>query len=164
MPRPGLPAWLRRGLEAAAVATVVAVASLIGNGFAGGPPRDLPEGLLGALIVAPGVLAIAVVTAAYPVAMAATREDAVLGVVAAFLIAADITVILAGTGVRLTGVGVEWPIGLLVGAVAFLPALAGLVGGQIATPYGFGRRAGAWAAAITGIGSILALGIVAALS
>lgn len=163
MPRPGVPAWLRRGLEAGLVASVVAVASLVGNGFAGGPVRDLPAGVLGAVIVAPGVLALGVVTTAYPVAMAATRSDALLGAIAAFLVAADVTLILAGGPVRIAGGRVEWPVGFLVAAVAILPAIVALSGSQLVTPFGFGRRAGAWTAAMGAIAALVALGVVVAL-
>jgi len=74
-----MPPWLRRGLEAALVAAVVAIASLWGDRLSAGAPYPFPGGPAGALQVAPAVLAIGVLTTAYPVAMAATRGDAVMG-------------------------------------------------------------------------------------
>jgi len=144
MSRLAPPAWLRRSLEAAIVAALVALASLIGAGLtAGAEPFALPAGAAGALLLAPAVLALGVVTCAYPVAMAATREDAIFGAIAAFLVAADLTVVLAGGRIVLGPAQAGLGGGLLVAALALGPALAGLALSQLATPLGFGRRAGA---------------------
>ena len=144
MSRLAPPAWLRRSLEAAIVAALVALASLIGAGLtAGAEPFALPAGAAGSLLLAPAVLALGVVTCAYPVAMAATREDAIFGAIAAFLVAADLTVVLAGGRIVLGRSQAGLGGGLLVAALALGPALAGLALSQLATPLGFGRRAGA---------------------
>jgi hypothetical protein len=145
------PAWLRRAIEAAVIGGGVATVSLLGLGLgvgpAGGPGMALPAGA-GILLLAPATVAIAVIPISYPVAMAATRADAVLGALAAFLLAADASLILAPAPVFLPRTGMEAGAGLLTAVIAVLPALLGLIGGQLATPLGFGRRAGAWTALV----------------
>jgi hypothetical protein len=162
MPRLDLPRWLRRSLEAALVAAVVAIASLVGAGLsAGGEPYALPAGPSGTLLLAPAVLALAVIATAYPVAMAATRGDALLGAIAAVLIAADLTVIFAGSRVVLERSGTTIGGGLLVAALAAIPALVGLAASQVGAAFGFGRRAGALCALAATIAAVLVLALVA---
>lgn len=162
MARLALPSWLRRALEAALLATAVAVLPQLPE-IVEGPGRGvLPIGPGAALFLAPAILALAVITAAYPVALAASRSDAVLGSIAAFLIAADATLVLAGASVPLRGGG-EVPSGLLAAAAAVLPALAGLAAGQLGTALGFGRRAGAISAIVGAIGAVVAVAALAAL-
>jgi hypothetical protein len=159
------PDWLRRGLEGALIAGGVAIVSLLGiglgSGGSGGPIVVLPSGPAGALLLAPAVLAIGTVAPTYPVAMAATRGDAVLGAIAAFLLAADACVILAGGPVTLERSGISLGAGLMSAVVSIVPAIAATIGGQLATPLGFGRRAGAVTATVGVVAGILALAIVA---
>jgi hypothetical protein len=162
MPRLTLPRWVRRALEAGIGGAIVAIASLVGSGLAAGPgPHALPDGIAGILLVAPAVLALAVVTTTWPVALAATREDAVMGAVAAFLVAADVTVILAAGRVLLDRSGISLGAGLLVAAVAAIPAVVGLVAAQVGVSLGFGRRAGAFCALGATVAAIVLLGILA---
>jgi hypothetical protein len=158
MPRQIVPPWLRRALVAAAVSAVVALGALAGAGLATGGPYLLPPGLAGALLLAPPVFALSVIPIAYPVAMAATRGDAILGAVAALLIAADVTVVVAGGRVIMGPGGLELGSGLLVGTLAAGPAIIGLLCGELLTPLGFGRRAGAIAAVAGAIGAVAVLG------
>ena len=161
MPRQIVPPWLRRALAAAAVSAVVALGALAGAGLAAGGPYTLPPQLPGALLLAPAVFALAVIPVAYPIAMAATRGDAILGVMAALLIAADVTVVVAGGRVIMGPGGLELGSGLLVATLAAGPAIIGLLCGELLTPLGFGRRAGAIAAVIGAIGAAAVLGAVA---
>jgi hypothetical protein len=161
MARVRLTPWLRRGLEAAVVAGLVAVASLNGVRLSAGGSYALPDGLIGGVLLAPAVLAVGVLTCAYPIAMAATRADAVLGSVAAFLVAADITIVFAGDRIILGAANEQLAGGLLVALLALGPAVMGLLGGQLLTPLGFGRRAGAVAAILSAIVAVGVLGIVA---
>jgi hypothetical protein len=161
MPRLRVAPWLRRGVEAAVAAAIVAIAALAGERLsAGGTVYPVPSGLAGVLVLAPPVLALGVLTVAYPVAMAPTRSDALMGAVFAYLIAADATVVLAGSPFSLERAGRELPGGLLVGLLALIPAIAGILGGQLATPLGFGRRAGAIGALVAAVASLVVLAAI----
>jgi len=138
-----LPPWLRRGLEAGILAALVAVVSLLGSIGTELGPVGLPPGLMASLILAPAVLAIGVFAVGYPIAYAATRSDAILGAITAFIVAADAVAIAVGTALGLGAIDREVPAGLFVAMLAGLPALVGLVAPQVTTPLGFGRRAGA---------------------
>jgi len=142
-----LAPWLRRAIEAAVVASVVAITTLLGDQLTGPGRPALMTGPAGALRLAPGVLALGVVTVAYPVAMAATRSDALLGAISGFLLASDLTILFTGA--------------LFVVALASLPALVGLLASQVATPLGFGRRAGAGAAVTGALIALVILAVVA---
>jgi hypothetical protein len=161
VPRPGLPPWIRRAVEGAIVAAVVAVAPLLGDLLAGPDPHPLATGIGGALQLAPAVLALGVIATAYPVAMAATRADALLGAIAALLVAADVTLLLAGGRVLLPTRGIEIGGGLLAAGLALGPALLGLVAGQLATPLGFGRRAGGITAVVAAAVAVVVLAATA---
>lgn len=164
MPRPLFPPWLRRALESALAAALVAIVALAGDRLASstGVPMSLPSGLPGALLLAPPVLALGVLPAAYPVAMSATRADAVLGAVAGWLVAVDLTVLFAGGGqLSLDRVGAVIPTGLLVAVLALAALVAGLVASQLSGPLGFGRRAGGVAAVAAAVGALVALAVVA---
>jgi hypothetical protein len=155
MSRLRLPPWIRRALQAALVATAIAVLALAADFLdPAGPPFVLPTGFTGVLILVPPVLALAVIPISYPVALAATRSDALLGAVAAFLIAADVTLLVLRGRIVVINLGVEMPAGLFAALLALGPAVAGLVASQVAAPLGFGRRAGAWAAVISALGAI----------
>ena len=162
---PRLAPWARRAIEAAAVGGALAIASLVGAGLAGAREAiALPGGAAGALLLAPAVHSIGVLTTAYPVGLAATRSDALLGAAAGFLVAADLTVVLAGGRVALDGLGAVVPAGLFVSVVSAVPAVAGVAAGQAATPLGFGRRAGAWTAVVAAVGSLAMLFLIGSLA
>jgi hypothetical protein len=158
MPRVRLAPWIRRAIEAAVAAALVAIGTLAGERMsAGGTVFPIPSGITGALVLAPPVLALGVITIAYPVAMAATRSDALMGAVAAYLIAADGTTILAASPFSLERADQQLGGGLLVALLALVPAVIGLVAGQLATPLGFGRRAGAAGAIVAAIAAVIGL-------
>lgn len=161
MPQQLVPPWLRRALVAAVVSAVVAIGALAGAGLASGGPYALPPGPAGALLLAPAIFALAVLPIAYPIAMAATRGDAVLGAVAAFLIASDLTIVFAGARVVMAPGGVELASGLLAGTLAVGPALIGLLCGEFLTPFGFGRRAGAIVALTAAVAAAAVLAAIA---
>jgi hypothetical protein len=160
MPRQLVPPWLRRAIVAAGVSAVVAIGALAGAGLVAGGPYALPPGVPGALLLAPATFALAVLPIAYPVAMAATRGDAILGAVAAFLIASDLTIVIAGGRVVLTPGGVELGSGLLIGTLAAGPGIVGLLSGELLTPLGFGRRAGAIAAVAAALAAVAILAAI----
>jgi hypothetical protein len=158
MPRVRLAPWIRRAIEAAVAAALVAIGTLAGEQMsAGGTIFPIPAGLTGALVLAPPVLALGVITIAYPVAMAATRSDALMGAVAAYLVAADVTTIVAASPVSLERANQQLGGGLFVTLLALGPAVIGLVAGQLATSLGFGRRAGAAGAIVAGVASVIVL-------
>ena len=155
-----LPPWLRRGLEAGVIAALVSIVTLLGSMGGGGPGSHvLPEGPAGSLLLAPSVLALGVITAGYPVAFAARRRDAILGAFAGFLIAADTVAMLVTTQVEMHGMGRQAGLGVVAGVLALGPAVAGLAAGQLATPLGFGRRAGAATTVAAGGVALLVLGL-----
>jgi hypothetical protein len=141
-----IPPWLRRGFEAGVVGALLAAGTLVAFQLSRPAPRlSLPNGLDSALILTPAVVALAIFAVSYPTFLAATREDAVLGVVAAFLIAADafmLISLLARDEVLIHPLGRSLPLGVVATAVAVPAALAGLVIGQLTAPLGFGRSAG----------------------
>lgn len=144
MPRLRLiPHWLRRGLEAGIFTAAVAVGTLAGLGLSGtlGGRAAFPAGPIGPLLLALPVLAVGVLAVAYPVALAATRVDAICGAITGVLVAADLTTLLVGDRVLLTSIGREVPLGILTAILALAPAAVGVVVGQL-TPLGFGRQAG----------------------
>ena len=143
------------------VAAIVAIASFAGDRFGtSAGPVSLPAGPAGAFLLGPAVFAIGVVTTTYPVAMAATRGDAILGVLAAWLVAVDLTILFVGGHLVLDGAGVQLPAGVLVGLVALAPLGAGVIGSQVGASLGFGRRAGALAAIASAVGALVALMLV----
>jgi len=159
-----IPSWLRRGLEAGFVAALVAIVTLLGStiGRTAGLPA-LPAGPAGALLLAPAVLAIGVVTVAYPVAYAATRADAIFGTLTAFLIAADAVAVIVTTPLEMAGIGRSMALGVLAGVLGLGPLVVGLGAGQVLTRLGFGRRAGAVSAAAAGAFGIVVLALASRL-
>ncbi|HEY6056713.1 MAG TPA: hypothetical protein VIV06_01715 [Candidatus Limnocylindrales bacterium] len=159
-----LPPWLRRALEAGLVSGVVAGGALLSSGLGpGGEPRALPDGLTGLLVLAAPVLVLGVLAVSYPLTMTATRPDAVLGAIGAFLIGADIAV-LAGGRLVLGAGDFEIAAGLFVAGLALGPAVIGLAAGQLLTPLGFGRRAGAWSAISAFLVGVLVLAMASRLA
>jgi hypothetical protein len=146
-----LPAWLRRGLEAGIFAALLSLVTVVTLGWEQQSPGPvvLPGGLGAALVLALPVLSIGVLAVAYPVALAATKGDAILGAITAWVVGADllaIVTVVTGQRILLLGAGVTVPLGVLAGLVAAPAALAGLLAAQLFTPLGFGRRAGRTAA------------------
>ena len=147
MGSPRIPPWLRRGVEAGSFAAALAIGTLLASRLTPGvTPVVLPAGPAASILLALPVLALSVVAVAYPVAFAATRMDAGFGAVAGFLIGADLTSLVEQTRIFLPSAGLSVPLGLFVSLLALVPAIAALVVSQAAGPFGFGRRAGTWAA------------------
>jgi hypothetical protein len=160
-----IPNWLRRALEAALAAGLVAVVSLVGGRLSAGSELVvLPGGPAGVLLLAPAVLALGVIPAAWPTGMAATRSDALFGALAGFLIAADAAVLLAGGHLYVGGLDLDLPAGFLAVILAGLPCLAGIVAGQLGSPVGFGRQAGAWTAIVSAVVAAIGLAGLATLA
>jgi hypothetical protein len=153
-----LPPWLRRGLEAGVIAALVAIVTLFGATASSAAGRlTLPAGPAGSLLLAPAVLAIGVITVGYPVAYAATRPDAILGSLVAFLLAANAAALLVQTEVDMATIDRSMALGVLVGVLALGPAIVGLGAGQVLTRLGFGRRAGAFATVGSGAFALIVL-------
>ncbi len=156
MGRLRLPAWLRRGLEAGVFAALLSLVSVVVLGWeARGPgPLILPGGIGAGLALALPVLSIGVLAVAYPVALAATKGDAILGAIVGWIVGADL--LAAVTAVMeprllLIGVGVTVPFGVVAGVFAAPAALGGLLAAELLTPLGFGLRAGRVAAIVAAV-------------
>ena len=158
-----LPAWLRRGLEAGLFATVLAMLIVFVVPRSAGNVigiRALPVGLDGSLAMALPVLAIGVFAITYPIALTATRSEAILGSVAALLVAADLVTLLTaaiGDRVRFHAGAQILPSGLLASLLALPAATLGLAAAQLFTPFGFGRRAARVAAVVSGVVALATL-------
>jgi len=151
-----LPSWLRRGLEAGIIAALVSIITLLGS-TGGGSAVVLPEGAAGSLLLGPSVLALGVITVGYPIAYAATRADAVLGAVTAFLLGANLVALVVSTPAQLGGLGRTMALGVLVGVLALGPVVVGLAAAQLSSRLGFGRRAGAASAVASGGVAVMVL-------
>jgi hypothetical protein len=138
-----IPAWLRRGLEAGIFAALLSLVTVVAHGWGhqGPGPVILPAGLGAGLALALPVLSIGVFAVTYPVALAATKGDAIVG---ADLLA--ITTVIVGQRLLLVGAGVAVPLGVAAGLFAAPAAVAGLLAAELFTPLGFGKRAGRAAA------------------
>jgi hypothetical protein len=153
-----VPRWIRLGFEAGAVGAGLSCASLLAFQLSRPEPRlVLPNGLDGAMILAPAVMALAVFSVCYPTFLAATRGDAVLGAVAAFIVAAD-ALMLVSVGMResvlVHAIGRSLPLGLVAAGLAVPAAFAALLAGPVTSALGFGRAAGlraALAGALVGV-------------
>jgi hypothetical protein len=151
MGRIRLPAWLRRGLEAGVFATLLSLVTVVTLSWEhqGRGPVILPSGLGAGLVLALPVLSLGVLAVAYPVAMAATKGDAILGAIAAWIVGANllaIITVLMGQRLLLVEAGITVPFGIVAGLIAAPAALSGLLAAELFTPLGFGRRAGRFAA------------------
>jgi len=146
MGRLRFPAWLRRGLEAGIFATLLSLVTVLALAWEhqGPGPVILPGGLGAGLALALPVLSIGVLAVAYPVALAATRGDAILGAIVGWIVAdlLAIATVVMGQEVLLLGAGVIVPLGVAAGVFAAPAALGGLLAAELFTPFGFGRRAG----------------------
>lgn len=157
-----LPTWLRRGIEAGVMGALLAIGTLVALHLSRPEPRlVIPNGVDGALIFAPAVIALGTFVVAYPTFLAMTREDAILGVIAAFLLAADALMLISfavGDLVIVHPLSRSLPLGVVAAALAVPAALGGLLAGQLTTPIGFGRSAGLRSAVGgAGVGLIIVL-------
>jgi hypothetical protein len=141
-----IPIWLRRGFEAGVIGALLSIGTLVAFQLSRPAPRlYLPNGLDSALILAPAVVALGIFVVAYPTFLAATRGDAILGVAAAFLVAADAFMLIsfvARDAVLIHPLGRSLPLGVVAAAAAVPVALVATLVGQLSTPLGFGRSAG----------------------
>ena len=141
-----VPPWMHRGFEAGLVGAFLAVGTLVAFQLSRPAPRvALPHGLDSAFILTPAVVALGIFAVCYPTFLAATREDAILGVIAAFLVAADAFMLIslvARDEIMIHPLARSLPLGVLAAAVAVPVAVAALAVGQLTAPLGFGRSAG----------------------
>jgi hypothetical protein len=163
-----IPSWLRCGAEAGVLGALLASGTLAAFHFSRPMPRlFLPQGLDGMLILAPAVVALGIFVVSYPTFLAATKSDAVMGAVAAFLIAADAFMVvsfLTHDEVLVHALGRGLPLGVVAVAASVPTAIAGLMIGQLTAPLGFGRSAGLRSAVAGAVaGSIAVIVVVYAL-
>ncbi len=159
-----LPPWLRVGVQAGVVGALLSLGTLVAFQLGRPAPRlTLPHGFDTSLILSPAVVALGILVVAYPTFLAATREDAIMGVIAAFLVAADAFMLasfLVGQEVYVHPLARSLPLGVVASAAAFPAALAGLLIGQLSAPLGFGRSTGlrsAVGSAIVGLAAVVAV-------
>lgn len=142
------PRWLRRGLEAGLFAGLLSLLTVIAYRWDRGAAvgvATLPVGLTGSIVLALPVLAVGVFAIAYPVGLAATRLDAILGAVTGAIVAADLLALItvaAGERVAIVGGANVLPVGFLAAILATPAAVGGIAASQLFSPHGFGRRAG----------------------
>jgi hypothetical protein len=144
------------------VGAVLAIGTLAAMHLSRPEPRTIvPNGIDGALIFMPAVVSLGIFVVCYPIFLAATREDPILGAVRAFLIGADALAAIsfvAGGMVYVHPLSHSYPLGIVAAALAVPSALAGLAFGQLSTPLGFGRSAGLRAAlAGAAVGTLVVL-------
>lgn len=162
-PRRLVPPWIRHGFEAGVVGALLSAGTLVAFQLSRPEPRlSVPNGLDGSMILVPAVLALGLFAVSYPTFMAATRSDAVLGAVAAFLVAADALMLMslwARDSVMVHPLGRSIPLGVVAAALALPVAIAALLAGPVASPLGFGKSAGLRSAiggAVLGVAVVLA--------
>jgi len=142
------PRWLRRGLEAGLFAGLLSLLTVIAYRWDRGAAvgvATLPVGLTGSIVLALPVLAVGVFAVVYPVGLAATRLDAILGAVTGAIVAADLLALItvaAGERVAILGGVNVLPVGFLAAILATPAAVGGIAASQLFSPHGFGRRAG----------------------
>lgn len=165
--RARLPNWLRRGIEAGVVGGMLAVGTLVSLQLSRPEPRlVIPNGVDGALMFAPALIALGVFVVAYPTFVAATRDEAILGLAAAFLIAADALMLVSfwlGDQVIVHPLSRNLPLGVVGAALAVPVMLAAVLVGQLTAPFGFGRSAGL-RSALAGAGAGIIVALVAGYS
>lgn len=162
-PRRLIPPWIRHGFEAGVVGALLSAGTLVAFQLSRPEPRlFVPNGLDGSLILVPAVLALGLFAVSYPTFMAATRSDAVLGAVAAVLVAADALMLIslwARDSVMVHPLGRSVPLGVVAAALALPVAIVALLAGPVASPLGFGKSAGLRSAiggAVLGVVAVLA--------
>ena len=160
-----LPPWLRLGVQAGVVGALLSLGTLVAFQLGRPAPRlTLPHGFDTSLILAPAVVALGILVVAYPTFLAATREEAILGVVAAFLVAADafmLSSFLFGDEVFVHVLARSLPLGVVASAAAVPAALAALLMGQRTAPLGFGRSAGMRSALSGAVAGLVVVIVVA---
>jgi hypothetical protein len=141
-----IPTWFRRGLEAGIVGALLSAGTLVAFSASRPAPRlTLPHGVDGMMILLPAVLALGVFATSYPIVTAATRHEAWLGAIAAFLIAADILMgfsLLQRETVIVRALSRSLPLGIVAVGLAAPAAVVALLAGQLSPTPGFGRSAG----------------------
>jgi hypothetical protein len=141
-----IPPWLRRGAEAGVLGALLASGTVAAfHLYVVMPRMFLPPGLAGALILAPAVVALGVLIVCYPAFLAATRSDAVMGAVAAYMIAADVFMavsFMTRDEIFIHSLGRSVSLGLVAAAASVPTAIAALLIGQFSAPFGFGRSTG----------------------
>ena len=141
-----MPVWLRRGLEAGLLAGLLSLGTLVAFQLSRPAPRlTLPNGVDTSMILTPAVVALGVLAVSYPTFLAATRRDAVLGVVAALFVAADavfLVSLVARDAVLVHPLGRSLPLGLVAIGLAVPVAIAATAIAQLTSPLGFGRSTG----------------------
>jgi hypothetical protein len=156
-----VPNWLRRGFEAGVVGALLSAGTLVAFQLSRPAPRlVVPNGLDGSMILTPAVLALGVFVVVYPTVLAGTRQEAVLGVIAAFLIAADVLMLISlaqRDSVLVHALSRSLPLGVIGVALAVPVAVVSLIAAQTAAPLGFGRSAGLRSALV---GALLAFAVV----
>jgi hypothetical protein len=162
-----IPVWLRRGFEAGVVGALLALGTLVAFQLSRPEPRlFIPNGLDGSMILTPAVVALGVFVVTYPTLLAATRQEAVLGVMAAFLIAADVLLFISLSerdSVMVHALSRSVPLGVIGVLLAVPVAAVALVVGQMSAPLGFGRSAGL-RSAVAGVVASLAIVLLAGFS
>jgi hypothetical protein len=161
-----LPPWLGRGLEAGVFAGLLSLVTVLALAWEAPPagPLILPSGIGAGMTFALPVVAVGVFAVAYPVTMAATRGDAVLGALASWVVAACLlTVVTVLIDQRvLLAAGLTTPLGVVAALLATPAAVAGLLAAQLFAPLGFGRRAGKLAAIVAGVAATAVLLLIPA--
>ncbi len=137
---------MRHGSEAGVVGALLSGGTLVAFQYSRPAPRlFVPNGLDGAMILLPAVLALGVFAVSYPTFMAATRGDALLGALAGFLVAADALMLislLARDSVIVHPIAHSLPLGVVAAVLSLPAAIVALLAGQLASPLGFGNSAG----------------------
>ena len=156
MARLRLPPWFRRGLEAGVFAALLSLVTVVALAWEHSTPGPviLPGGLGSGVTLALPILSVGVLAVAYPIAMAATKDAAILGAVTGWIVGADLLALLTvlmGQRLLLVGIGLTVPIGVAAGLFAAPVALGGLLAAELLTPFGFGRRAGRTAAIVAAV-------------
>jgi hypothetical protein len=145
MKRLSIPPWMRHGFEAGVVGALLSAGTLVAFQLSRPAPRvAIPNGLDGSMILVPAVVALGLFAVCYPTFMAATRGDAVLGAVAAFLIAADALMLISlvtRDSVMVHPLARSLPLGMVAAALSLPVAIVAMLIGQT-TSLGFGRSAG----------------------
>jgi hypothetical protein len=141
-----IPAWLRRGFQAGAIAALLSGGTLLAYHLSRPTPRvALPQGIDGALILVPALLALGVLAVSLPIFMAATRSEAIFGALVGFMVAADLLMAVSFVSRELIEVHFltrSLPLGVVAAVLSVPVALVGLAASQFVSEHGFGHTAG----------------------
>jgi hypothetical protein len=164
---PSPPPWLRRGIEAGALGALLSVGTLAAFQLSRPAPRlTLPNGLDTSLILTPAMVALGFLAVSYPTFLAATRREAILGIMTALFVAADAFLLVslaARDEVLVHPLGRSFALGLVAIALAVPVAIVATLIGQFTSPLGFGRSTGL-RSAVSGAALGLIVVVVAAYS